>query len=85
MLIDLVASTVSPALAVLAQAGAPGEELGEPDFRAHVWLAYAMVLILLGLFSVWTLLKLRQVQGRVDHLRERFDKAHPESGEPGPS
>ena len=55
----------------------------EPDFRAHVWVAYALVLVLLGLFTVWTLYKVRGLGRRVDHLRERFEKKHPEESAEG--
>ena len=57
------------------------DEVARPkDFRAHVWVAYALVLVLLGLFTVWTLYKVRGLGHRVDHLRERFEKKHPEEG-----
>jgi heme exporter protein CcmD len=59
---------------LLAQ-GTPPPPRGESDFRSHVWLAYALVLVLLGLFTLWTLLKIRRVRTRLDHLQERFEKA----------
>lgn len=55
------------------------DEAARPkDFRAHVWVAYALVLLLLGLFTAWTLYRVRALGRRVDHLTERFEKKHPE-------
>ena len=50
-----------------------------PDFRGHVWLAYGIVIAFLALFSLWTLLKTRKVEERLEHLRDRFGKAYPET------
>ena len=62
---------------LLSQAGETQESAQEPDFRYHVWLAYALVLVLLAGFTMWTVVQVRGAQKRMEHLEERLNRTTP--------
>jgi len=46
----------------------------EPDFRVYVWWAYGAVLVLLFLFSFWSVKQLQAAERKLDDLRERAER-----------
>jgi hypothetical protein len=51
----------------------------EADFRGHVWVAYALVLCLLALFSLWALGRTRRLERRIEQLNERLEVNEPKA------
>jgi heme exporter protein D len=49
------------------------QESIEGDFRAWVWMAYGLVLLLLTGFSLFLVMQTRNTQRKLDHLKERFE------------
>ncbi|MBI4587180.1 MAG: heme exporter protein CcmD [Planctomycetes bacterium] len=58
------------------QAAAPPPSAA-PDFRFHVWLAYGLVLVLLALFTLWTVAQIRGATRKLDHLKDVVEKNSP--------
>ncbi len=63
------------------QPGAAPPPSAAPDFRFHVWLAYGLVLVLLALFTLWTVAQIRGVARKLDHLKDVVEKNNPGAGQ----
>jgi len=46
---------------------------GEPDFRVYIFAAYGAVLLLLLLFSLWSVVQTRAAERKLGQLVERLD------------
>jgi hypothetical protein len=57
---------------VAPQAQAPVPEGAPPDFRAYVFAAYGAVLVLLLLFSLWSVAQVRAAERKADRLERRL-------------
>ena len=62
--------------AVLAEQGDPvaGDATEVPDFRNWVWIAYASVIVLMTIFTLYTVVQVKGAQRRMAHLEERLEK-----------
>jgi heme exporter protein CcmD len=65
---------------ITAAAGADQQPAVAPpgdqgDFRWYVWAAYGAVIVLLLLFSLWSVLQLRGAERRLDRIEERLERA----------
>ncbi len=49
------------------------------DFQPYIFLAYGLVCVFLLLFTLWTHLETRQLGGKIEYLKDRFRRAHPET------
>ncbi len=45
----------------------------ETDFRIYVFVAYGAVILLLLLFSIWSVAQTRAAERKLDQLKERLD------------
>lgn len=50
----------------------------EPAYQPYVFWAYACVCTFLLIFTLWSVLQLRDVGRKVDDLTKRFDEANPQ-------
>jgi len=68
-------------LGILAAVVAQGDQAGGPadggvrDFRGYVWAAYGSVIVLLFLFSLWSVAQLRGAERKLERLQERLDRS----------
>ena len=49
------------------------------SFQAYIFWSYGLVCLLLLGFTLWTYSEARSLGARVDYLKERFRKAHPDA------
>ena len=63
--------------AVVAQGGPAGgpADGGVRDFRGYVWAAYGAVIVLLFLFSLWSVAQLRGAERKLERLQESLDRS----------
>ena len=59
-------------MAAAAQAEPPAAPplTGERDFRQYVWAAYGAVILLLVLFTLWSVIQLRAAERRLDRIED---------------
>jgi len=69
-------------MAAAAQAEPPPAPAlaGERDFRQYVWAAYGAVIVLLILFTLWSVIQLRAAERRLERIEERL--AREKGGKP---
>jgi hypothetical protein len=51
---------------IMPMAPAPMDRV--PEFKAYIFWAYGLACLLLFLFTLWTVVQLRRVEGKVDYL-----------------
>ena len=70
-------------LTPLGQAAETPQEFAEqvaqgPDYQPYIFWAYAVVCVLLLIFTLWSVLQLSDLGRKVDDLTKRFDEANPQ-------
>ena len=86
-ILSVLGRAVMPLLLLVAEGGrnaGPNLEVqaveGPPaTFQAYIFWSYGLVCILLLGFTLWTYSEARSLGARVDYLKERFRKAHPDA------
>lgn len=65
---------------LLAAEGVPpsAEAPRGADFQPYIFWAYGLACLLIFLFTLWTLSQLKQVGEKLEYLKERVRRAHPE-------
>ncbi len=67
---------------VLAQNEGPMKlvaEESQSNFQPFIFWAYGLACLLLLLFSAWTVMQVRGLDQRIQHLKSRFDEGHPDA------
>ena len=73
-------------LEILTAVVAQGDPAGGPapggvrDFRWYVWAAYGSVIVLLFLFSLWSVAQLRGAERKLERLQELLDRSKGAAG-----
>lgn len=50
-------------------------QAGGTDFRVYVFAAYGAVLLLLLLFTLWSVLQVKGAERKLEQLKKRFEAA----------
>jgi hypothetical protein len=68
----MIETTFQLAAALAAQAQQAAPDGARPDFRAYVFAAYGTVIVLLLLFSLWSVGQVAAAERKVDRLERRL-------------
>ncbi len=55
----------------------------EPSFQAYIFWAYGLTCVLIALFTAWTIVQNVNIAERVQYLKDRLERAHPEAIDDG--
>ena len=67
---------LSPLQAIAADSGMPSTppQSSTPNFQPYIFWAYALVCVLLFLFTLWSVLQTRQIGNQVEWLKRRMEE-----------
>ena len=51
----------------------------QANFQPYIFLAYGLACLLLLIFSIWTFLETKKLERKLEYLKERFLRAHPDA------